>query len=79
MRGAQQLIVHGKVLVNNKIVRSKSYMLNSGDLISIDPKHHLLIEENIVKSDLGLYPKAFSYKIKQCKFYLEIFEIRTLQ
>jgi hypothetical protein len=38
-------------------------MLNSGDLISIDPKHHLLIEENIVKSDLGLYSKAFSYKI----------------
>jgi ribosomal protein S4 len=28
-----------EVLVNNKIVRSKSYMLNSGDLIS-RPKHH---------------------------------------
>jgi hypothetical protein len=31
-------------------------MLNSGDLISIDPKHHLLIEENIVKSDLWPIP-----------------------
>jgi ribosomal protein S4 len=53
MRGAQQLIVHGKFWLITK--ESKSYMLNSGDLISIDPKHHLLIEENIVKSDLGLY------------------------
>jgi ribosomal protein S4 len=60
MRGAQQLIVHGKVLVNNKIVRSK-YMLNSGDLISIDPKHHLLIEENIVNQTLAYTSKAFSY------------------
>jgi hypothetical protein len=55
-------------------------MLNSGDLISIDPKHHLLIEENIVKSDLWPIPqKHLVIKYKQCKFYLEIFEIRTLQ
>jgi ribosomal protein S4 len=63
MRGAQQLIVHGKVLVNNKIVRSKSYMLNSGDLISIDPKHHLLIEEHSEIRPLAYTSKAFSYKI----------------
>jgi hypothetical protein len=36
-------------------------MLNSGDLISIDPKHHLLIEENIVNQTLAYTSKAFSY------------------
>jgi hypothetical protein len=45
-------------------------MLNSGDLISIDPKH-LLIEENIVKSDLWPIPPkhlVIKYKTMQILF-----------
>jgi hypothetical protein len=45
-------------------------MLNSGDLISIDPKHHLLIE-NIVKSDLWPIPPkhlVIKYKTMQILF-----------
>jgi ribosomal protein S4 len=71
MRNAQQLIVHGKVLVNNKTVRSKSYMLKAGDLISINPDHHLLIEENIVKSNVWPIPPKhliIKYKTMQILF-----------
>jgi ribosomal protein S4 len=71
MRGAQQLVVHGKVLVNNKIVRSKSYVLKSGDLISINPEHHLLVEENIVRSNIWPVPPkhlVIKYKTMQISF-----------
>jgi ribosomal protein S4 len=61
MRGAQQLIVHGKVLVNNKIVRSKSLQFRRFD--KYRPKHHLLIEENSEIRPLAYTSKAFSYKI----------------
>jgi len=71
MRNAQQLIVHGKVLVNNKTVRSKSYMLKPGDLISIDPNQHLLVEESIIKSDVWPIPPkhlVIKYKTMQILF-----------
>lgn len=47
IRNARQLIVHGKVSVNNKPVRSKAYALKTGDLIAINPKYIHLIETNI--------------------------------
>jgi ribosomal protein S4 len=71
MRGAQQLVVHGKVMVNNKTVRSKSYMLKSGDLITINPDHHLLVEENIVRSSVWPVPPkhlVIKYKTMQILF-----------
>jgi small subunit ribosomal protein S4 len=71
MRAAQQLVVHGKVLVNNRTVRSKSYMLKQGDLVSIDPKYYALIEENLVKSHLWPIPPKhllINYKTMQILF-----------
>jgi ribosomal protein S4 len=71
MRNAQQLIVHGKVLVNEKIVRSKSYALKSGDLISINTNSSALIEENIVKSAVWPIPPKhliIKYKTLQILF-----------
>jgi hypothetical protein len=56
--------------VNNKIVRSKSYMLNRR-FDKYRPKHHLLIEENIVKSDLWPIPPkhlVIKYKTMQILF-----------
>lgn len=35
-RAARQLIIHKKVFVNNKLITSNSYKLNTGDLISLN-------------------------------------------
>jgi ribosomal protein S4 len=43
---ARQLILHDKVFVNKNLVKSKSYVLKPGDLISIDLKSSKLIEAN---------------------------------
>jgi ribosomal protein S4 len=47
VRNAQQLISHGKVLVNHKGIKIKSYKLQPGQLISVKPKFYKLIENNI--------------------------------
>ena len=47
IRNAQQLIVHGNVYVNAKKIKTKSYKLKFGDLITINPIYYKLIEENI--------------------------------
>ena len=71
LRNAQQLIVHGKVSVNSKIVRSKSFVLEAGDLISIDFKHTELIQSNIRESEMWPIPPKhllINYKTMQIIF-----------
>lgn len=50
LRSAGQLVTHGKVYVNNHRIKSKSYQIKAGDLISLDPKFCRLYEISIVKS-----------------------------
>jgi len=50
LRGAGQLITHGKVYVNNHKVKSKSYQIKPGDLININPKFLQLYKISIVRS-----------------------------
>ena len=38
VKEADQLILHGKVYVNNSIIKNKSYLLNYGDIIYLDSK-----------------------------------------
>jgi ribosomal protein S4 len=67
-RNAQQLIVHGNVFVNGKKIKTKSYKLNSGDLISINPNCYLLIEENIRQTQIWPIPPKhllINYKTAQ--------------
>lgn len=47
LRDARQLITHEKILVNNKLVKSPSYQLITGDLISIRNNQQHIIEENL--------------------------------
>lgn len=71
VRNAQQFISHGRVLVNNKIVKSKSYNLNKGDLISIKPKYYKQFESNIRKAiHWPIPPKhlIINYKTMQIVF-----------
>jgi ribosomal protein S4 len=50
LRSAGQLVTHGKVYVNNQIIKSKSYQIKAGDLINLDPKIFRLYEISIVRS-----------------------------
>jgi ribosomal protein S4 len=47
IRHAQQLILHSKIKVNNRMVNSKSYILKGGDLISIDLNNAFLVKKII--------------------------------
>jgi len=71
VRNARQLILHGKVLVNNKPIRIKSYLLKAGDLITIDYKYSKLIEINTEQSDIWPIPPkhlTINYKTLQIIF-----------
>jgi ribosomal protein S4 len=65
LRNSRQLIVHGKIMVNNKVVRIPSYYVNPGDLISVKKKDFSLIEKNIKDSIIWpIPPKYLSIKYK---------------
>lgn len=49
-REIAQLIYHGKVFVNEKPIKIKSYILKPGDVITIKPKYYKLIKSNVLKS-----------------------------
>lgn len=71
IRNARQLIVHGKVSVNNEPVKSKSYNLKTGDLIAINPKYIYLIEANIRQASIWPIPPKhlfINYKTMQIIF-----------
>jgi ribosomal protein S4 len=71
IRNARQLIVHGKILVNSQKIRSQSYVLKPGDLISIDPNYNSLIKKNLEHSDVWPIPPKhliINYKTLQIVF-----------
>lgn len=71
LRNAQQLIVHGKVLVNNQITKSKSFSLRKGDLISVNSVYYKVIESNIRQTNLWPIPPkhlTINYKTLQIIF-----------
>jgi small subunit ribosomal protein S4 len=56
IRAARQLIVHGKILVNGKKIKSQSIFLKEGDLISVYSKAKRLIGKNIANSIIWPIP-----------------------
>lgn len=71
VRNARQLILHNKILVNNKSVRIKSYLLKSGDLITINSKYNRLIRANIERSTKWPLPPShfcINYRTLQIVF-----------
>jgi ribosomal protein S4 len=71
---AGQLILHGKVFVNHNQIKSKSYLLKYGDLISLDKTHLTLTQvSQLVESCLTwpLPPKylLINYKTMQILFF----------
>lgn len=71
IKNARQLILHGKVTVNNKIINIKSYRLRAGDLISINFKCYPLIERSIRECKIWPIPPkhlTINYKSIQIIF-----------
>lgn len=50
IRNARQLILHGKIFVNKKPIKTKSYILSFGDIITINPRDFKLIKTNVRQS-----------------------------
>jgi small subunit ribosomal protein S4 len=44
VKEARQLILHGKIFVNDKLIKIKSYKLKTGDLINVKSKNFKLIK-----------------------------------
>lgn len=71
LRSARQLIVHKKVSVNKQKVKNQAFVLNPGDLISIDLKHNTLVEKGIARSNNWPIPPkhlTINYKTLQIIF-----------
>nr|QYJ09254.1 ribosomal protein S4 [Pleurosigma sp. mgcode 4] len=47
LRNAGQMVSHGYIMINNRIVKDKSYLLKPGDLISVNPKYYNVIQKNL--------------------------------
>ncbi len=47
IKTARQYINHNKILVNNQIINICSYKLKAGDIISVKPKHKILLYNQI--------------------------------
>lgn len=75
VRSARQLILHGKVYVNQIQVKSKAYNLKNGDIVSLSFDCLELYENNIINSvKWSLPPKylAINYRTLQIIFLGDI-------
>jgi len=50
VKNARQLILHGHIFVNKRVVRHGSYILKENDIIEVDPKFHKFVIFNIKNS-----------------------------
>jgi len=80
---AQQLISYGKFLVNNKIIKSKSYLVKNGDIISLnfkqDPKIIFKTKVNIQKSMLRVYNPVYLKKFHKTNKDLKLYNLKPAQ
>lgn len=71
LREAQQMILHGKILVNSLKVKSKKYNLKEGDVVSVNLNDFNFVKKNIQdSSNRYLPPKHYliNYKTLQIIF-----------
>jgi small subunit ribosomal protein S4 len=59
VRSARQLITHGHIFVNKKVVKTNSFILKKGDLIEINRKYHNLILKNIQRANTWPIPPKY--------------------
>lgn len=71
IKAARQIVVHGKIFVNNAKVQSPSYELKPGDLITVDYNYSSIIERGVARSNAWpITPKhlVVNYKTLQVIF-----------
>jgi|SRR5210317_574840 len=73
VKGSSQLILHGHVLINGNVVRNKSYILKTNDVIEIarNTKSRALIKKNLDRSNFWPIPPKhllINYKTLQILF-----------
>jgi ribosomal protein S4 len=71
IRSARQLILHGKVYVNNTQIKNKAFLLKNGDIINLSLKHLDLYERHVLYSvKWPIPPKhlVINYKTLQILF-----------
>lgn len=68
VREAQQTILHGKIKVNNQIIKNKAYQLQNGDLVSIIPTEIANWIDIRNLTHLPIIPKNFSINYKTMQF-----------
>ena len=79
IRNAQQLIVHGKILVNNRIVTHKNYILKKEDLITVHPTYIYLIKKNFTQTQIWpLPPKHLFINYKTMQIMIGNFKLTNL-
>lgn len=61
LRNARQLISHKKITVNGYIIKTKSFFLKPGDLISVKSKNTRLVEKNIIAINFWPIPPKHLY------------------
>lgn len=68
---ARQLISHGQVMVNGIRIKTSSYTLKPGDVVTFSKKVHKLLEYNLLHSEVWpLPPKNLQISYKLFKFCL---------
>ena len=70
---SRQLIKHGHIHVNEKIVKESSFLLQAGDKVTIDKKVHNLIQYYILKSKSWPIPSN-SLQISYKNLHIRIIE-----
>ena len=80
MRSARQLILHGKVYVNQKQVKTKAYILKQGDIVNLSLDCLELYESHILDSTKWSIPPkhlVINYKTLQI-FFLDNLELTNM-
>jgi small subunit ribosomal protein S4 len=61
IKNAQQLIIHGHIIVNGNVEKRKDYPCKTGDIIEIKPDYHKLILRNIRQIRFWPIPPDYLY------------------
>lgn len=79
VREARQLILHGKIFVNGKLIKIKSYKLKTGDLINVEYKNFKLIKSNQKKCFIWpAPPKHLIINYRTCQIIFGTFDYTNI-
>jgi len=79
IKTARQLILHGKIFVNGKLIRIKSYKLKTGDLISVEHTNFKLIKSNKKKCFIWpVPPKHLTINFRTCQIAFGTFDYTNI-